>query len=139
MALVPVPDTHGYIYNINYPPLQQMDKAIRRLGEGISQPLSGTGTWSNWVSGLTGCETVLEVDRIKSFLILPRAENSADGHSGRAELLNEQVVGNLNAQQREILAILKDNTLRLQKLIENLLDFNVASSRGSQLHVEQVA
>jgi two-component system sensor histidine kinase GlrK len=56
-----------------------------------------------------------------------------------AELLNERVVGNLNAQQSEIAAILRDNTVELQKLIENLLDFNVASSRVSQLHVEQIA
>jgi two-component system sensor histidine kinase GlrK len=34
---------------------------------------------------------------------------------------------------------LRDNTLQLQKLIENLLDFNIASSRASQLKVESVA
>jgi two-component system sensor histidine kinase GlrK len=55
-----------------------------------------------------------------------------------SELLNEEVVGSLNAQQAEIVAILKNNTLQLQKLIEDLLDFNIASSRGSQLHIEQV-
>ena len=55
-----------------------------------------------------------------------------------AELLTEEVVGHLNSQQREIVAILRGNSLQLQKLIENLLDFNIASSRASQLKVEPV-
>jgi two-component system sensor histidine kinase GlrK len=55
-----------------------------------------------------------------------------------AELLREEVVGVLNSQQREIASILRDNSLRLQKLIEDLLDFNVASSRASVLRLTTV-
>jgi two-component system sensor histidine kinase GlrK len=56
-----------------------------------------------------------------------------------AELLTEEVVGHLNSQQREIVAILRSNSLQLQKLIENLLDFNIASSRATQLKLEPVS
>ena len=56
-----------------------------------------------------------------------------------AELLGEEVVGSLNGQQREIAAILRENSLQLQKLIEDLLDFNIASSRMSELRVERLS
>jgi len=127
-------------------PLQQMDKAIRRLGEGdFSKPahivgptdLEQLGERLDWMR-----TRLVEVEQDKnSFLhhISHELKTPLTAIREGAELLNEEVVGNLNAQQGEIVAILRDNTLRLQKLIENLLDFNVASSRGSQLHVEQVA
>jgi two-component system sensor histidine kinase GlrK len=122
-----------------------MDKAIRRLGEGdFSEPahivgpmdLEQLGERLDWMR-----KRLLEVEQDKnSFLhhISHELKTPLTAIREGAELLNEEVVGNLNDQQAEIVAILKDNTLRLQKLIENLLDFNVASSRGSQLHVEQV-
>jgi len=147
MALVPGAMILTGIFTILITrPLQQMDKAIRRLGEGdFSKPahivgpldLEQLGERLDWMR-----KRLLEVEQDKnSFLhhISHELKTPLTAIREGAELLNEQVVGNLNAQQREILAILKDNTLRLQKLIENLLDFNVASSRGSQLHVEQVA
>ena len=126
-------------------PLRQMDKAIRRLGEGdFSEPahivgpmdLEQLGERLDWMR-----KRLLEVEQDKnSFLhhISHELKTPLTAIREGAELLNEEVVGNLNDQQAEIVAILKENTLRLQKLIENLLDFNVASSRGSQLHVEQV-
>jgi two-component system sensor histidine kinase GlrK len=40
-----------------------------------------------------------------------------------AELLHDRVGGSLSAEQDEIVRILRDNTLQLQKLIENLLRF----------------
>lgn len=46
-----------------------------------------------------------------------------------ADLLAEAVAGPLNAEQQEIADILKDNTLQLQKSIEGLLDFSMASNQ----------
>ena len=147
MALVPGAMILTGIFTILITrPLRQMDKAIRRLGEGdFSEPahivgpmdLEQLGERLDWMR-----KRLLEVEQDKnSFLhhISHELKTPLTAIREGAELLNEEVVGNLNAQQAEIVAILKDNTLRLQKLIENLLDFNVASSRGSQLHVEQVA
>lgn len=54
------------------------------------------------------------------------------------ELLNDQVVGPLNPEQREVATILQENSLRLQKLIEDLLNFNQALSRNLVLNKEPV-
>jgi two-component system sensor histidine kinase GlrK len=41
-----------------------------------------------------------------------------------ADLLSDQVAGRLSQQQREIVEIVRQNAIELQRLIENLLDFN---------------
>jgi len=127
-------------------PIRQMDRAIRRLGDGdFSKPseivgprdLEQLGERLDWMR-----TRLLEVEQEKNrFLhhISHELKTPLTAVREGAELLNERVVGNLNAQQSEIAAILRDNTVHLQKLIENLLDFNVASSRASQLHVERIA
>jgi two-component system sensor histidine kinase GlrK len=127
-------------------PIRQMDRAIRRLGDGdFSKPaeivgprdLEQLGERLDWMR-----TRLLEVEQEKNrFLhhISHELKTPLTAIREGAELLNEKVVGNLNAQQSEIAAILRDNTIHLQKLIENLLDFNIASSRASQLHVERIA
>lgn len=126
-------------------PIQQVDKAIRRLGDGdFSQPakivgprdLEQLGERLNWMR-----TRLLEVEHEKNrFLrhISHELKTPLTAIREGAELLNEGVVGHLNNQQGEITAILRDNTLQLQKLIENLLDFNIASSRSSKLRIERV-
>ncbi|MFK7975387.1 MAG: ATP-binding protein, partial [Halioglobus sp.] len=41
-----------------------------------------------------------------------------------ADLLAEEVTGHLSRQQHEIVAIVRDNGIELQRLIENLIDYN---------------
>ena len=127
-------------------PIRQMDRAIRRLGDGdFSKPaeivgprdLEQLGERLDWMR-----TRLLEVEQEKNrFLhhISHELKTPLTAVREGAELLNERVVGNLNAQQSEIAAILRDNTVHLQKLIENLLDFNIASSRASKLHIEPIA
>jgi two-component system sensor histidine kinase GlrK len=127
-------------------PIRQMDKVIRALGDGdFSQPariegpldLEQIGERLDWMR-----TRLLEVEQEKNrFLrhISHELKTPLTAIREGAELLNEEVVGNLNAQQREISAILRDNTLQLQGLIENLLDFNIAVSRASRLKTGQVA
>ena len=50
-----------------------------------------------------------------------------------ADLLREKIVGELNDQQEEIAGILHENSLRLQKLIEDLLNFSILQSRTAAL------
>lgn len=54
------------------------------------------------------------------------------------ELLNDEVVGPLNAEQREVADIVRENSFRLQKLIEDLLNFNQALSRNLEVNKEPV-
>jgi two-component system sensor histidine kinase GlrK len=147
MALVPGALVMAAIFTVLITrPIRQMDTAIRRLGDGdFSQPahivgprdLEQLGERLDWMR-----TRLLEVEQEKNrFLrhISHELKTPLTAIREGAELLNEKVVGHLNPQQAEIAAILRDNTLQLQKLIENLLDFNVASSRASRLHVEPVA
>jgi two-component system sensor histidine kinase GlrK len=147
MALVPGALILAAIFTLLITrPIRRMDHAIRRLGDGdFSKPaeivgprdLEQLGERLNWMR-----ERLLEVAQEKNrFLhhISHELKTPLTAIREGAELINEKVVGNLNAQQREIAAILRDNTVQLQKLIEDLLDFNIASSRASQLHVEPIA
>lgn len=147
MALVPGAMILAGLFTILITrPVRQMDEAIHRLGDGdFSRPaqivgprdLEQLGERLDWMR-----TRLLEVEQDKNrFLhhISHELKTPLTAIREGAELLNERVVGKLNAQQGEIAAILRDNTLQLQKLIENLLDFNIASSRASQLHVERVA
>ena len=147
MALVPGAMILTGIFTILITrPIRQMDKAIRRLGEGdFSKPadivgprdLEQLGERLDWMR-----TRLVEVEQDKNrFLnhISHELKTPLTAIREGAELLNEGIAGNLNAQQGEIVAILRDNTLQLQKLIENLLDFNIASSLGSQLLVEHVS
>lgn len=147
MALVPAAIILAGIFAVLITrPIRQMDHAIRRLGDGdfsraaeITGPrdLEQLGDRLDWMR-----TRLLEVEQGKNrFLhhISHELKTPLTAIRESAELLNEELVGSLNSQQREITAILRDNTLQLQKLIENLLDFNIASSRSSQLRLETVA
>jgi two-component system sensor histidine kinase GlrK len=126
-------------------PIRQMDQAIRRLGDGDfskSAQITGPRDLEQLGERLDWMRTrLLEVERDKNrFLrhISHELKTPLTAIREGAELLNEGVVGHLNKQQGEITAILRDNTLQLQKLIENLLDFNIATSRSSKLRCEPV-
>jgi two-component system sensor histidine kinase GlrK len=147
MALVPGVLVLAAIFTVLVTrPIRQMDHAIRRLGDGdFSQAAHITGPRDLELLGerLDWMRTrLLEVERDKNrFLrhISHELKTPLTAVREGAELLNESVVGRLNAQQAEIAAILRDNSLQLQKLIENLLDFNIATSRSSKLRIEPVA
>ena len=49
-----------------------------------------------------------------------------------ADLLAEQITGHLSQQQHEIVAIVQQNSIELQRLIENLLDYNQLPSQQAE-------
>ena len=56
-----------------------------------------------------------------------------------ADLLSEQITGHLSQQQHEIVSIVQQNGIELQRLIENLLDYNQLPSQEvefEELHIE---
>jgi two-component system sensor histidine kinase GlrK len=55
-----------------------------------------------------------------------------------AELLNDQVAGPLAPPQRQVVGIMRDNSVKLQRLIEELLDYQRALHAAASLEVESV-
>jgi two-component system sensor histidine kinase GlrK len=56
-----------------------------------------------------------------------------------AELLSDQVGGPLAAPQRQIVAIMRDNSVKLQRLIEDLLDYQRALHAAASLQPRALA
>ena len=126
-------------------PIRQVDQAIRRLGDGkfneaatVTGPrdLEQLGERLNWLR-----QRLLELEQEKTrFLqhISHELKTPLSNIREGAELMNEQVIGELNVSQQEIVDILRDNSLQLQKLIEDLLNFSILRARASQLSYGQV-
>src|SRR5688572_14497107 len=55
-----------------------------------------------------------------------------------AELLNDQVAGPLAPAQKQIVSIMRDNSIKLQRLIEELLDYQRALHAAASLEVKPV-
>jgi two-component system sensor histidine kinase GlrK len=53
-----------------------------------------------------------------------------------AELLNDQVAGPLAPPQRQVVGIMRDNSVKLQRLIEELLDYQRALHAAASLQVQ---
>lgn len=127
-------------------PIRRMDSAIRRLGEGKYQEtisIDGPGDLRRLGERLEWLRAQLSdlEDQKKRFLRHVSHELKTPLTSIRegSELLAEQVGGALSPQQCEIAFILRDNSLRLQKMIEDLLDYTALQFRKPELQVERIA
>jgi len=126
-------------------PIRQVDAAIRRLGAGqfrvpvtVSGPedLEQLGERLEWMR-----RELLDLEEQKSrFLCQVSHELKTPLTALRegAELLSEEVVGKLSAEQREIAEILRHNSVQLQKLIEDLLSFGASQFRKVTADLEPV-
>jgi len=126
-------------------PIKQIDTSIRRLGDGkfnepivVSGPLDleQLGGRLDWLRN-----RLLELEEEKTkFLrhISHELKTPLTAIREGAELLDEHVVGELNSQQREITSILQDNSLQLQKLIEDLLNFSMVRFKTTSLFNSRV-
>lgn len=127
-------------------PLRQLDQSIRRLGDGhfdreitVGGPndLKELGSRLEWMR-----QRLLALENQKvSFLRHVSHELKTPLTTIRegSELLKEQVVGSLNEEQSEIVNMLKQQSLKLQKLIEDLLSFSTLEIDSLRIRSEPVA
>lgn len=112
-------------------PLRQLDRAISDLGHGsLQQPITVSGP--NDLEKLGGqlewlrCRLIElneERDRFLRHMSHELKTPLANIREG-TELLMDGAVGELDPNQREVTAILRDNGIQLQRMIENLLSFS---------------
>jgi len=113
----------------------QLDKSIRRLGEGDfdtpvevvgPRDLEALGQQLDWLR-----QRLVELEEAKTrFLqhVSHELKTPLAALREGAELLCDEVTGRLNTQQLEVTRILRDNSLRLQKLIEDMLCFSLVGT-----------
>ena len=123
-------------------PMRQVDRAIRELGEGeFARPISVSGPhdietlghqleWLRHRLKESSDEKNKFLRHMSHELKTPLA-NIREG----TELLMDGSVGELDHQQQEVTSILRDNGLKLQKLIENLLTFSAWQTKTASLEL----
>ncbi|MGQ0835252.1 MAG: ATP-binding protein [Gammaproteobacteria bacterium] len=125
-------------------PLRQIDRAISELGRGnFSRPVDVSGP-----NDLKRLGHQLEWLRLR-LLDLAQERNRFLRHMSHelktplasiregTELLMDGAVGELDSAQREVTTILRDNGIKLQSLIENLLSFSAWQARHSGLEISE--
>ena len=127
-------------------PIGQIDAAIRRLGGGdldaavrVTGPedLQILGERLDWMR-----QRLADLEQQKNrFLRQMSHELKTPLTALRegAELLSDEVVGKLTAEQREIVEILRHNSIELQKLIEDLLGYGASRFHRTALELKPVS
>ncbi|HHO48731.1 MAG TPA: sensor histidine kinase [Desulfobacteraceae bacterium] len=128
-----------------FKPVRQIDKSIELLGTGdfatpiaVSGPqdLEALGEKLDWLRkrlAKLDMEKVKLIAHISHDLKTPLA-SIKEG----AGLLRDELVGPMNDSQKEVVRILDSNCTKLQKLIENILNFNMAGARNMPLEKKSV-
>ncbi|GAC1693899.1 MAG: two component system sensor histidine kinase QseE/GlrK [Steroidobacteraceae bacterium] len=112
-------------------PLRQLDRAISELGEGtFTNPIAVRGPHDlerlggqlEWLRQRL-LELAHERNRFLRHMSHELKTPLANIREG-TELLMDGAVGELDSNQREVAAILRENGIKLQRMIENLLSFS---------------
>lgn len=123
-------------------PLRAIDRAIGDLGRGtfsqviaISGPadLAALGRQLEWLRTRL-LDIALERNRFLRHMSHELKTPLANIREG-ADLLLDGAVGPIDENQREVASILRENALRLQQLIENLLSYSAWKSRASSVEL----
>ena len=127
-------------------PLRQIDRAISELGSGalhrpigVSGPadIERLGRQLEWLR-VRLHELAQERSRFLRHMSHELKTPLANLREG-TELLLEGAVGPLNHEQREVGGILRENSLRLQRLIENLLSYSEWQAKRGGLDVAELS
>jgi two-component system sensor histidine kinase GlrK len=125
-------------------PIRAIDRSINELGRGtFSRPIAIRGP-----ADLERLAAQLEWLRVR-LLELAQEKNRFLRHMSHelktplaniregTELLMDGAVGELQSAQREVTAILRENGMKLQRLIENLLSFSAWQAKSVGLEVTE--
>jgi two-component system sensor histidine kinase GlrK len=125
-------------------PMRQVDRAIRELGEGdFSRTIAVTGPHDietlgrqlEWLRHRLR-ESAEEKNKFLRHMSHELKTPLANIREG-TELLLDGSVGPLDKQQQEVTGILRDNGVKLQKLIENLLNFSAWQTHTAALELAE--
>jgi len=121
-------------------PLRQLDRAISELGSGtLSRPIAVAGPQDlervgrqlEWLRGRL-LDLAQERSRFLRHMSHELKTPLANIREG-TELLMDGAVGELDGNQREVTGILRENGIKLQRLIENLLSFSAWQTSSASL------
>lgn len=125
-------------------PIRQIDEAINQLGQGTfsktiavrgPSDLRKLGQQLEWLR-----TRLLEIAQERNRFLRHMSHELKTPLAGvreGTELLLDGAVGELTTGQREVGEILRDNSIRLQQLIENLLSFSAWQTRHTGLELTQ--
>jgi len=125
-------------------PLRQIDRAISELGRGtFSRPISVSGPRDlerlgrqlEWLRNRL-LDLAQERNRFLRHMSHELKTPLANIREG-TELLMDGAVGELDSNQREVTAILRDNGIKLQRLIENLLSYTAWQTNAVGLELSE--
>jgi two-component system sensor histidine kinase GlrK len=125
-------------------PIRAIDRAINELGRGkFSRPISIRGprdleklaTQLDWLR-LRLLELAQEKNRFLRHMSHELKTPLANIREG-TELLVDGAVGELQGSQREVAGILRENSVKLQHLIENLLSFSAWQAKSTGLEISE--
>ena len=127
-------------------PISEIDAAIRQLGGAdFSQPIAVRGPEDLRYLGRRLDWLRRRLDEFETqknrFLrhVSHELKTPLTALREGAELLNDQVAGPLAPPQRQVVGIMRDNSVKLQRLIEELLDYQRALHAAASLEVRPIA
>jgi two-component system, NtrC family, sensor histidine kinase GlrK len=146
-TLLLVPLTLGVVGVFTYlfgRPIRAIDRAISELGRGtFSRPIAIRGPADlerlaaqlEWLRGRL-LDLAQEKNRFLRHMSHELKTPLANIREG-TELLLDGAVGELQSSQREVAGILRENGMKLQRLIENLLSFSAWQAKSVGLEISE--
>jgi len=136
----------GFITWMIARPIRRMDAAIHQLGKGNYAheiEINGPGDLRQLGSRLNWLRVELKDLQQQKQRFLQQASHELKtpltAIREASELLHDGVGGALSSQQAEIMVILRENSLRLQNMIENLLNYTKIQFNASKLNPSLLA
>lgn len=143
VALIPVALALAVAFTLGVlRPLRRVDRAITELGHGsMSQPIAikgssdivALGRQLEWLR-VRLLELAQEKNRFLRYMSHELKTPLANIREG-TDLLLDETVGKIGPEQREVTDIMRQNALRLQQLIENLLSYSAWQTQSTKLEI----